>query len=60
MTTEKTVYINRLSPEAYQQLVSRVRANAVSSTTTPIEAGVLLGIQQVLQALREGFVIGPV
>lgn len=48
--------ISRLSPQAYQSLLKVLPGPALPKTD--LEAGYLLGIQRVLQSLREGFVIG--
>lgn len=48
----------RLNEVAYQALEKAVMAEVlVSSQTTDIQAGYQLGIQKVLKALRDGFVV---
>lgn len=54
-TTEIT---HRLSEEAYGQLTKGMPGIAVTNETTERQMGFQLGIQYVLQKLREGFVIG--
>lgn len=48
----------RLDQDAYNQLVSSLPNPWVTETTSVLEAGQKLGIQLVLQKLREGFVVG--
>lgn len=46
--------VHRLSAEAYKQLVTKLEASpVVTSQTTDLQAGYLLGIQRVLHVLRE-------
>ncbi len=51
----KPVEYMRLHPIAYAQLEKELPK--VGSTSNPIEAGLLLGVQLVLQKLRAGFVV---
>ena len=54
-----TTSVHRLTPEAYQQLCSQLQAKGVPvMPSDPLQAAYLLGMQHVLQKLREGFVIG--
>lgn len=46
----------RLTPEVYKDLEKQVRRLTVNSTTTPLEAGYALGVQDVLRLLRDGYV----
>lgn len=50
-----THYLGRLTPEAYDQLEKQLPK--LGPTNSPIEAGVLIGVQMVLAKLRAGFVI---
>ncbi|OZI20062.1 hypothetical protein CAL26_21140 [Bordetella genomosp. 9] len=52
--------IHRLSPEAYRALEKLLAGSAsavVTSQTTDLQAGDMLGVQRVLKALRDGFVV---
>jgi hypothetical protein len=49
--------LNRLTPEVYADLAKQFRLPIPNATTTPIEVGYALGVQAVLQKLREGWVI---
>ena len=49
---------HRLSPESYAQLLRQVTSISVSNDTSVLQAGYQLGVQAVLQKLREGFVVG--
>lgn len=53
----KTVTVHRLSEAAYDELVKKLPRPVVSNDTSAHNAGFLLGIQHVLQFLREGYVI---
>lgn len=53
--TIETMY--RLNKEQYDQLVRQLPKPIPSENTTDIQAGYLLGIQFVLDKLREGYVI---
>lgn len=48
----------RLDQQAYEALEKQVLPVVVQRDTTDIQAGYMLGIQQVLGLLRKGFVIG--
>ena len=54
VTTEK----QRLAPEAYAALCKTLPGIAVNNETGTLQAGYQLGVQAVLQKLREGFVVG--
>ena len=54
--SERTVI--RLDQEAYTQLSKQLGGIGVGQDTTPLQAGYMLGVQEVLRKLREGFVIG--
>lgn len=47
----------RLAPEAYQQLARKFGACVVTKDTTDLQAGYMLGVKAVLDAVREGFTI---
>lgn len=47
--------IYRLTPDVYAKLEKQCGSPAVTSTTSELEAGYKLGVQQVLKLLREGF-----
>lgn len=47
----------RLQPDVYKQLEDKMSRLAVTTTTTPIEAGFQLGVQAVLKELRAGYVV---
>ncbi len=50
---------HRLSPDAYAQLCNQLQGKGQPvMTKEPLEAAYLLGMQHVLQKLREGFVLG--
>lgn len=55
--TTPTVTINRLTKEVYDDLAKNFRPVVPNATTTVLEAGYALGVQAVLQKLREGWVI---
>jgi hypothetical protein len=55
---EQVKEVHRLSSEAYAQLTKLVPTIAVTNDTATLQAGYQLGIQLVLQKLREGFVVG--
>lgn len=58
MENEKVAIIHRLSPEQLREVWKRAGlALSVNSNTTPLEAGVQLGMARVLDILREGFTI---
>lgn len=50
------VTVLRLQADAYAQLARQCTAIAVNNDTSPLQAGFQLGVQHVLQKLREGFV----
>jgi len=55
---DNTNVIHRLSMEAYTSLERNLLANIiVSDKTTDLQAGYMLGIQEVLRKLRTGFTI---
>lgn len=51
------VVVLRLHSTAYKQLEDKMSRLAVTTTTTPIEAGFQLGVQAVLKELRAGYVV---
>lgn len=55
-TDTKTTY--RLSPETYNALAKQCPSPGVGPATTELQAGFQLGVQYVLQKLREGYVAG--
>lgn len=57
-TRLNVIDLHRLSPEAYASLVRQCPVIAVTNDTQPHQAGFQLGVQYVLQKLREGWVIG--
>jgi hypothetical protein len=54
---ENTTTINRLTKEVYDAFSKQFRPIVPNSQTTQIEAGYALGVQAVLQKLREGLVL---
>lgn len=50
--------VHRLSQEAYESLTKQLGGIGVGKDTTPLQAGYMLGVQDVLRKLREGFVVG--
>jgi hypothetical protein len=56
MSEVKAVITNRLTPEAMRQLEKELPKLGVPKDAH--EAGVLIGVQMVLDKLRKGFVIG--
>jgi hypothetical protein len=54
---ENTITINRLTKEVYDAFSKQFRPIVPNSQTTQIEAGYALGVQAVLQKLREGLVM---
>lgn len=50
--------VNRLSLESYGALTRTLPVIAVNNETSAHQAGFQLGIQLVLQKLREGYVVG--
>lgn len=53
----KSGTLYRLDSDQYKELVRQLPKPIPSENTTDIQAGYLLGIQHVLDKLREGFVI---
>ena len=49
--------LHRLSSDAYGQLSKQCPVIAVNNDTQQLQAGFQLGVQHVLQKLREGFVV---
>jgi hypothetical protein len=48
-----------MSAETYRQLEAQVNSHLhVSDKTTELMAGEMIGVQKVLKALRDGFVVG--
>jgi len=59
MSTGPVIHeVHRLTKESYEQLEKQVSNAGVNSQTTPTEAAFKLGIQYVLQQVRQGWVIG--
>ena len=56
--TITTTENQRLAPEAYAALCKQLPVIAVNNETGVLQAGFQLGVQAVLQKLREGFVVG--
>jgi hypothetical protein len=57
--SEPIQLVIRLAPEAYTQLLTQLQAKGKPTMTKePLEAAYMLGMQHVLEKLREGFVIG--
>lgn len=52
--------VTRLDQDQYNALVRLLPGIAVNNETSPMQAGVQLGVQQVLKLLREGFTVGDV
>lgn len=52
---EKTV--TRLNAEVYAALEKQLPQPHIDSSTSPQQAGFLLGVQAVLKKLREGYVV---
>lgn len=55
--TDPPRQVTRLTTAAYHALEKMVPQPYVDNETTPIAAGYKLGVQAVLKALREGYVI---
>ncbi|NUX98775.1 hypothetical protein [Paraburkholderia youngii] len=53
---EKVIY--RLDAEVLKRLEEQLPKPLVNSTTTELMAGYALGVQAVLQKLREGYTVG--
>lgn len=56
--TTLTREIQRLDSDSYAALASKFGPPLVTDKTTDLQAGYQLGVQAVLEALRQGFVIG--
>ena len=57
--TTITQTVTRLNSEDYARLLHNLQAKGKSTMTKdPLEAAYMLGMQHVLEKLREGFVIG--
>lgn len=54
----KVVTYARLTREVYEDLERKVGRILVTRETTDLQAGYQLGVQSVMQMLREGYVIG--
>lgn len=54
----KITEIARLGSDEYAALAAQFPPLLVVSNTTDLQAGYLLGVQAVLEKLRQGFVIG--
>lgn len=54
----KVIEVHRLSKVMYDRLETKFSKPLVSSQTTAHEAGYQLGIQAVLQHLRQDYVVG--
>jgi histidinol dehydrogenase len=50
--------VTRLDPETFAALVRALPSIAVGGQTTELQAGYQLGIQHVLNLLRDGYVTG--
>lgn len=57
MDTRGKTYQTVLHPDQYKQIENRLTKMVVTKETTELQAGVMLGIQMALKALREGFTI---
>lgn len=57
MDKPQVAVVHRLSQDAYDQLAKTVPGPAVDNEVSAHRAGYLLGIQHILQKLREGFVV---
>lgn len=55
---ESTKVVINLHPDVYKAIEAKFRKPSVSNTTSEIEAGYLLGVQDVLRLLREGYTVG--
>jgi len=53
----KANLLYRLTEDQYAQLERQLPQPVISAHTTDLQAGHLLGIQQVLNILRKGFVV---
>ena len=50
--------IYRFSPESLTLLERQLPKPGVTAETTPLQAGMMLGVQMVLDKLRNGFTVG--
>lgn len=57
MTENKPLEYAVLSWPVYQKLEKQVARTAITNQTTDIQAAYQLGVQSVLEALRNGFVV---
>lgn len=57
--TYKTIIVNRLSPEVFEQLRKQATQGSliVTGTTTELQAGQMLGVQHVLNLIRDGITV---
>jgi hypothetical protein len=55
--TQNVVTVNRLSKEVFDDFAKQFRPITPTPQTTPLEVAYALGIQAVLQKLREGLVV---
>lgn len=55
--TPPPVSLVRLSEEQVQALERQLTPCATNHQTTPIQAGQIIGVQEVLRALRKGWVV---
>lgn len=51
----KDVIYNRMTPTVYDALVKELPQIAVNNETSPMQAGVQLGVQLVLKKIRDGY-----
>jgi len=58
LTRRTTKVVVRLSAEQYQALEKHLPPPSVTNATSDLMAGYQLGVQAVLRALREGYVMG--
>jgi len=57
MPDQTSNHILRLTPDLYKLLERKFSRPVVTTATTPIEVSYQLGVQAVLQELRNGFTI---
>lgn len=57
MTNINKVVVLRLENDQYLELTRKFQTPFVSNDTSALQAGYQLGVQAVLKALREGYVI---
>lgn len=53
----KTVTVYRLSQEVYKELEKSLPGPRVNGETTPLQAGMMLGVEMVMRKLRDGVVV---